>query len=95
MRMRLAEAVDRADRARLATSPAESDAIVEPFSEIPIGLGRGNRVRFFLDGASYDSTHSYVDVRVNEWGELELTGGRALAIFPRVSNVITLKISER
>lgn len=102
-------AVRANEEARLATAPEESDAVLAPYSEPPIGLGRNALVRFLLSPEEEDPT-DYVDVRVvrerryrHAPGDaaptqpvavfLEVRGGRALTLGPQVTNLLRVTTS--
>ncbi|WP_367135863.1 hypothetical protein [Saccharothrix sp. HUAS TT1] len=72
----------RADEARLATRPEDSDAVLDPYAEIPIGLGTGRRVRFRPNAPD----DGYIDVWV-EHGEVQVMAHRRMAVLPQSSNV--------
>ncbi|ONI83463.1 hypothetical protein ALI22I_33720 [Saccharothrix sp. ALI-22-I] len=72
----------RADEARLTTRPEESDAVLNPYADVPIGLGKGQRVRFRPNAP--DGGH--IDVWV-EFDEVRVMAPWHLAILPQSSNV--------
>lgn len=85
------------DEAVLATHPDDSDAVLRPNSDYPVGLGRRPRVRFRL---GEEERWEYVDVTVQTdvvTGRryLELHGGSALALRPQVTNVLHVSTSRR
>ena len=84
------DAVKRADEVRRATDPADSNALLDYYDEIPIGLG--NRpVWFRLDG------ESLVHCRV-EHGKLVVHGSQpghgALNVQPMSSNVVYIVVRD-
>lgn len=84
LRRKVADAERLAEEARLATKPEESDAILYPYDEVPVGLGRA-LVRFLLGG------DAYVDARVVH-GSLELmTDAPGVLVRPRAANVVLVK----
>lgn len=85
-------------KARLATSPFESNAILDPYDTNPIGLGDG-QVRFLLDRVGYNhgdypARERYVDIRVDAFDRLSLHGGAGLVIQPYASNACHVKVSR-
>jgi hypothetical protein len=81
------EAETAADDARLATKPDESSAVLHPYSDIPIGLGRDARVRFKT------GRNSWLDVQVRG-DAIEVMGARCLELHAQSGNVFQLKCEE-
>lgn len=78
------------DEARLATNPYSSDAILQPYAEVPIGLGAEPNVRFKL------ALKEYVDVRLMDspMRVLYVAGSDQIAIRPRSGNTATIEVSR-
>lgn len=76
-----------ARQALLATDPNNSDAILDPHGEAPIGLGTLPYVRYRLP-------RGYVNIclRDNGDGSLEITTSDLMAIHPGSSNQITVSV---
>lgn len=90
LRRRTMNAEKDRDDARLATRPDESDAIMDPYDAIPIGLGSKPKVTFVLSRDDKGEPLSTVDVRLSRDypNALELLGSSSLNIRPQVTNVI-------
>jgi hypothetical protein len=90
LRRRTMNAEKDRDDARLATKPDESDAIMDPYDAIPIGLGSKPKVTFILRRDDAGEPVSTVDVRLSRDypNSLELLGSSSLNIRPQVTNVI-------
>jgi hypothetical protein len=96
LRRKVTDAERRAEEARLASGPEDSDTFLHPHDEIPVRLGRGEPVRFQLGENYFD----YLDVRIKrdrrDGPYLELmSGGGVLALRPQVSNVVRVRVDER
>lgn len=86
LRRRTADAERDAETARLATDPADSDTLIEPYEPVPVGLGNGTPVRFLLGD-------DYVDVRVKRDSSgtyAEVMAGERVSVRPQSSNVVQL-----
>jgi hypothetical protein len=96
LRRQVRNAERAAEEARLATSPDESDTIIDRYTEGPIGLGKGARVRFLPEGHEGDGWHhhNYLEVRVEDGG-IQVHAGGQLSILPRVSNSVQIKVVDR
>lgn len=98
MRRRVEDAERLATEARLATSPCESDTLLDPLKH-EIGLGVGETVRYVLSRDEAGPLR-YVDVRIArpEWpGErtaVEVMASGPLRIDPLVSNRIRLEVTR-
>lgn len=80
----------RADEARLATKAKDSDTIIKPYDDIPIGLGRGPLVRFVFDVGCLGS----IDARVMDRKYLDLQSSRRIQVSPRASNHLMVEVCE-
>jgi hypothetical protein len=89
--LRVREAEREAEEARLATEPSLSNTLFKPYADIPIGLGKGETVRFMLAG---DRRENYVDCRVDEFGRLQLNGHRTIHIIPQASNAAKIQFGD-
>jgi hypothetical protein len=96
LRRAVAEADSRAEQARMATNPAESDMLIAPFDDIPVGLGRDVEVRAVLDPQR--PRDRYVDLRVRRDRDqrryLELVGGSGLVLRLQSSYVLIVEVSR-
>lgn len=92
LRRKVEDAEREAEEARLATRPDETDTVIQPYDDIPIGLPKGERVRFRL-GPPGDLRH-YLEVRVADDFTVEVMAGASLRVYPRASNVILLQVGE-
>lgn len=92
LRRLTAEAVNRAQEARLATSPSESDTTLDPYAEIPIGLGVGPTIRFTLGNVNYLNC----EVRRRRDGRpyLYVRGSDEVHLAPEASNAIRVWVNE-
>lgn len=84
------------DEARLDTAPAASSAVLDPYAEIPVGLGNA-RVRFKVGDENREEWIDAVvkvDV-VSGRRYLELLGGTSLRLSPQVTNVLHVEVSRR
>lgn len=91
LRRLLVEAEADRDAARLATNPDTSTAILDPYAPIPIGLSDGH-VRFILGDRH---RNCWVDARVvidRDDRYLQIVAGSGLALEPRASNVIHVRL---
>ncbi|WP_319459786.1 hypothetical protein [Micromonospora sp. RTP1Z1] len=77
-----------ADQARLATSPDETDTLIDRYDDIPIGLPTGCRVKFKVGPSDL---RDYIEVRVAQGG-VEVHAGGPMAIIPQVTNVLRLEM---
>jgi hypothetical protein len=79
-----------ADAARLATDPKGSGAILDPYSDIPIGLGRNPKITFVFSRDGQGEPNDTIDVRLSSDrpGAIELMGSAGLSIRPQVTNMI-------
>jgi hypothetical protein len=84
-----------ANEARLATAPDESDALIDAYAPVPIGLGLGTRVRFLPGGPGTGDHRAWIDVRVDSWGFVEVMGGGPLVVAPHSSNVLRIDLEGR
>lgn len=90
LRQQRDDAETAADEARLATDAAHSDAVLHPYSDIPVGLGRKARVRFLLGPSG-----GWVDVQADpENGRLIVSGSGVLAVRPWVTNEIHIEAEK-
>lgn len=89
MRQRVENAESRAEEARLATDPAGSDTLIHFYDDVPIGLGRGERVRF-LPGGPGDQL-AWVNVRVRRSGDIEVMASHMLTVRPEATNVVAVQ----
>lgn len=87
-RVEMAERVAR--DARLATRPEESDAVLDQYGDVPVGLGKAPEVTFRLAGKETVTVRQ----RRGEPGVLEVSGSSSLAIRPQVSNVVTVAVGR-
>ena len=79
-------------KARLDTRPDASDTILDSYEPVPIGLGKGTRVRFIVG----DASDAWIDVHVetpagSSRPHIEVHGGCGLRITPRVSNAVWVR----
>lgn len=89
LRRQLSDAKAEREEARLASDPAHSSAIMDAYSDPPIGLGSDARVRFLL------GDNVWVDMRVvNDQGDysVNIIGSSTLGIYPRSSNALSLRV---
>lgn len=82
------EAQEAARDARLATKPEESHAVLDVHGEIPVGLGKDPEVTFYLEGGECVTVRR----RRTDPYTLEVSGSRAMAIRPRVANVVEVMV---
>jgi hypothetical protein len=73
----------RAEEARLATRPEESEAVLNPYTDVPIGLGKDPRVRFRPNAP--DGGH--IDVWI-EHDVVRVMGPWQINVQPQSGNVI-------
>lgn len=94
LRAWLRTAQTRADQARLDSGPEDSNTFLDPYDDIPVRLGRGIRVRFIPAESTIKDIRNWIDVSVDRWGDVEVSAGARLAVEPRSSNVIKLRVME-
>lgn len=96
LRRDLNDAEARAEEARLATSPEQSDTVVQPYGiRGPIGLGIGPRIRFTpqpIDPRIPD-WRAWIDARVTDKGEVEFMAASMVQIRPHSGNVFTVEVA--
>jgi hypothetical protein len=85
-----ADALREREEARLATNPDETDTLVDPYGKPPIGLPKGERVRFLTGGSDRD----WIDVRVDRDGYLKVMGETRLVIYAQASNVVFMRVGR-
>ncbi len=90
-RRRVESAERSANKARLATNPADTNTVIDPYADIPIGLPKNANVRFLLGD---ERRRSYVDVRV-DGDAVHVMGGGMLAVMPKSGNVVDVRVNER
>lgn len=82
------------DAARLATDSAGSDTVIDPYADIPIGLGKGTIVRFRLGD---ERRMEWADVSVIHTGDgrtlLQIMAGSTVHIEPRAANVVYVEVT--
>lgn len=90
LRRELDTALARAQVARTSLGPADTDTLLDPYDDVPLLLPKGENVRFVLDADS----DSWMDVRVTRRGgrpaHLHVMGSAPLAVFPEVTNVLSI-----
>lgn len=95
LRRGLEDAEIARNEARLATSPATSDTILDAYDDIPIGLGRGPIVRFRLGD---ERRMEWADVSVIHIHDgrtlLQVMAGSTVRIEPRAANVIHVAVVQ-
>lgn len=91
---RTRDAEKRAEEARLATEPHLSDTLLFPYADIPIGLGKGETVRFITATGEVDRHNKHVDIRVDEWGRVVIHGTRTIHIIPQASNAARIEVGD-
>lgn len=99
LRSRVTAAERQAEEARLGGGPADTDALLEPYSNVPIRLPKGTRVRFLITPEEPgDGIHTdWVDVYVSRDAlspYVALHGGNGLAISPQSSNVARVRTTD-
>lgn len=92
-RVRVAE--DRATQSRLE-SQGDADTFLYPYDDIPVGLCKGDPVRFQLKlGVAPGHYRNCIDVSVREHGTygrvLQISGSDSIMIYPNASNVCYIK----
>lgn len=99
LRRRIQDAEEALEHDRLASKPEDSDMLLRPHDETPLGLGSGHdaHVRAVID---HDRPHDqYVDVRVvrgrGSDDYVELMGGSTLALEMQSSNVVKVRVQRR
>lgn len=68
---------------------ADTDTIADPYGSTPLKLRKGEVISFRLGYGSNDE----VRVRVDEYGALDVSGQRTLAVFPRAANVVRVELA--
>lgn len=101
LRRRVSDEQRRADAARLAGGPEDTDTVIEPYDEIPVRLPKGQRVRFYVGPQiareGVDRHRDYIDVRVEPASRLSparltLHSGGSIVVRPQVTNVVTATV---
>jgi hypothetical protein len=96
LRRKLADAEAARDAALLATDPAGSDAVLNPYADLPIGLGRETLVRFPLDRDDWLDVRRAGKSMHEPWPHrLQVMGSHPLIIRSSSSNVITVAVEDR
>ena len=85
LRTSVERARSEAEEARLLTNPDDTDTHVRMYVGKPIGLPKGERVRFQLG----DRSDQYVDVRT-EGNHVHVMGGDMLVLKCQASNVVNI-----
>lgn len=93
LRRKLADAEKRAEETRLATNPAESDALLDYYDDIPIGLGKGKSV-WFIVGQDQFGRDKHVYCRV-ERDLLLVHGSEQINVQPSSGNVVQIEVRNR
>jgi hypothetical protein len=84
------------DEARLLTAPERSSALLDPWADIPVGLGEKARVRFVLgadDGRQWLDVHVVHDY-VTGRSAVEVMGGDTLTVRPQSGNVVVVGLTR-
>lgn len=84
------------DEARLATDPAHSSALLDPYADIPVGLGKNARVRFVLgpdDGREWLDVHVVRDYATGRRA-VEVLGGESVSVRPQSGNVVVVGLAR-
>jgi hypothetical protein len=95
LRRQLADAKSSARAARLDTDPAASTAVLDPYADVPIGLGKA-RVRFLVPNSTAAArSERWVDVNVTRDGKaIEVMTGRMMAVRPQSGNVVMIEVCD-
>lgn len=83
----------RADDARKAGGPDDTDTIVDPYDATPIRLRKGEQVRFLVGPEEYQ----WIDCSVQKRGNgmvVRALSGDSLIIYPSTSNVAYLRAAH-
>jgi len=84
----------RAEEARLACKPG-SRVLADPYDDIPLGLGNEG-IRFLMTpDADPRGCWDHVDVRLDSYDRLNISGARPIDIRPSASNHIFITLEER
>jgi hypothetical protein len=86
--------LDELQHDRLASNPAESDMVLRPHDDVPLGLGTGfdARVRAILD---HDEPDQWITLSVHpdrDGTYLELMGSATLQLTMQSSNVVKVRV---
>lgn len=93
LRTALASAIAHAEGARLATKPDDTDTLIDYYSDVPIGLPPGERVRFLVGDELLGKHRDWIDVRVTG-SVVDVMASRGLAILPGASNTCRMGVSR-
>jgi len=83
------DAQRHAERAALATAPEQSGAILDRFSDLPIGLGEHPQVSFRMAFPGYSKPMQFIDVRMSERG-LYLNAADEIVVRQSSINALTV-----
>jgi hypothetical protein len=76
--------------ARLATHPEDTDTVIDRYNEVPIGLPKGQFVRFQAHNLG-----GWVDVKTEDRGGwVKVMGHRTLEVQPQSSNVVLVRVAR-
>lgn len=89
LRQRTLEAEAIAEEAKLATNPAESNTVLNPYGDT-IGLGNDVSIEFRLPDPNHETHKIKMRARINRHGVLEISGQAALIMRSEASNVLTI-----
>jgi hypothetical protein len=96
LRRALREERARADAARRDGGPEDSDTILDEWDRVPVRLGRGVRVTFALDEATFltasvkrDGSSPYLEILARSERGME-----TLAVTPQSSNVVRVRTGK-
>ena len=76
-------------RRRLSEGPMDSNTFADPYSESPRPLGRDTLIEFRAGETFGERFRVYL-----RDGVLEVGGGDGVAVLPRASNVVEIKLSK-
>lgn len=96
LRRRVQNAELELNETRLDTDPANSDTVLDAYSAIPVGLGKGTSVRFRL-GNERHSQWADCKVKRDHNGMnpyLQIMAGTGVTVEPWSSNVIHLRVTS-
>lgn len=91
LRRRTENAERDRDEARLATDPSTSDTVLDPYNDIPIGLGKGTAIRFRLGS---EGRMEWADAKVRhdrDGAYMQIRSGGTMTIEPRSGNLVHLR----
>lgn len=83
----------RADDARMAGGPEDTDTILDPYDDTPVRLKKGEHVRFLLGPDDYQ----WIECSVQKFGRFNIVrviSGDSLLVYPSSSNAAHLRSSH-